>query len=147
MIGQKRGEVRTQDPGEEIAKIWLQNLARDAAIGAHQIDDIACKRRQVATCGQWIENCAQSLLHPPPVRAGDMRQDVANMRLAPKGGNDEESEVADGDLPIIMGHPYGGLGSISSVFSEPDRIAVDLSHYFNFLEHHMPYKMYFRYIL
>jgi hypothetical protein len=111
MIGQKRGQVRTQDPGEEIAKIWLQNSARDAAIGAHQIDDIACKRRQVATCGEGIENCAQSLLHPPPVRAGDMRQDVANMRLAPKGGNDDESEIADGDLPIVMGQPWGDPGT------------------------------------
>jgi hypothetical protein len=71
MVGQKRGQVRTQDPGKETAKIWLQNSARDTAIGAHQIEDIACQRRQVATFGQGIENCALSLLHPLPVRAGE----------------------------------------------------------------------------
>ena len=58
------------------------------------------------------------------------------MRLAPKGGNDDESEIADGDLPIIMEHPSGGIGSISSVFREPDRVAADLFYYFDFLEHH-----------
>src|ERR1019366_1940787 len=107
MIRQKRGQAGTQDLAEEIAKIWLHNSACDAAIGAHQIDDIACKRRQVATCGQGIENCAQSLLHPLPARAGDMRQQVANMRMAPKGGNHEENQIADGDLPMITGRSHG----------------------------------------
>ena len=147
MIGQKRRQVRTQDPGEEIAKIWLHNSARDAAIGAHQIDDIACKRRQVATCGEGIDNCAQSLLHLLPLRTRDMRQDVANMRLAPKAGNDEESEIADGDLPIIIGDPSAGPGYISSVFREPERIAVDLSRYSDFLEHRGTHYMYLVYIL
>ena len=147
MIGQKRSQVRTQDPGEEIAKIWLQNSARDASIGAHQIDDIACERRQVATCGEGIENCAQSLLHPPPIRTGNMRQDVADMRLAPQAGNDQESEIADGDLPIIIGDPSGGPGYISSVFRESDRIAVDLARYSDFLEHRGTHYMYLVYIL
>ena len=69
MIGQKSGQVRTQDPGEQIAKIWFHNSARDAAVGAHQIDDISRKRTQIATSGQGIEDRAQSLLHPGPVRA------------------------------------------------------------------------------
>jgi hypothetical protein len=65
-----------------------------------------------------------------------MGQDVANVRLAPEGGNDGECEIGDGDLPIIMGHPAGGLGSISPVLGEPDRVAVDLSRDSEFLEHH-----------
>ena len=135
MIGQKRGQMRTQDLGEEITKISLQNSARDAAIGAHQIDDIACKRRQLATCGQRIEDCAQSLLHPLPVRARDMRQDVVDMRMAPKAGNDEESQVAKGDLPVITGNTCGGLRYISSVSGDQDRVVPDLSRYFESLEH------------
>lgn len=136
MIGQKRSQVRTQEPGEEIAEIWLQNSAGDASIGAHQIDDIACERRQVATCGEGIENCTQSLLHPPPVRTGNMCEDVADMRLAAQAGNDEESEIADGDLAMVMGDPSEGPGYISSVFKESDRIAVDLSRYLDLLQHY-----------
>jgi hypothetical protein len=117
--------VGTQYFGEEIAKIWLHNSARDPAVGAYQIDDIARKRAQVATRGQGIEDCAQSLLHPLPVRARNMRQDVANMRLAPQGGNDEESEVADGDLPMVMRYSRDRFGWLSSVFRESDRAAVD----------------------
>lgn len=111
MIGQKRSQVRTQEPGEEIAEIWLQNSAGDASIGAHQIDDIACERRQVATCGEGIANCTQSLLHPSPFRTGNMCEDVADMRLAAQAGNDEESEIADGDLPMVMGDPLRDPGT------------------------------------
>lgn len=147
MVGQKPGQVRTQDPGEQTAKIWLQNSARGAAIGAHQIENIACQRRQVATGGQGIENCALSLLHPLPVRAGDMRQDVVNMRMAPKSGDDEESEIADRDLPVTVGHPCDGLGYIPSVFGDHDRTGVGLSLCFDLLEHRSTYKMYIKYIL
>ena len=70
-----------------------------------------------------------------------MRQDVANMRFAPQGGNDEESEIADGDLPMVMRYPRGGLGWLSFVFGELDRAVVDLPEEFYFLAHHdTPFK-------
>ena len=69
------------------------------------------------------------------------------MRLAPKSGDDGESEIADGDLPVIMRHPHDGIRYISSVFGEHDRVGADLSLCFDFLEHRSTYKVYLKCIL
>ncbi len=58
------------------------------------------------------------------------------MRLAPKAGNDEESEIADGDLPMVMRYSRSGFGWLSFVFGELDRAAVHLPDQFYFLAHH-----------
>ena len=98
---QTGGKTRTQDCGEEIAKIRFQDSAGDTTIRAHQIDDIAGQRREVAASGQWIENNAKGLFYPLPAASRDVSQHIVDMRVAPKGGSNAENEIIDRDLRVF----------------------------------------------
>jgi hypothetical protein len=152
---QTGGKTRTQDCGDEIAKIRFQDSAGDTTIRAHQIDDIAGQRREVAASGQWIENNAKGLFNPLPAASRDVRQHIIDMRVAPKGGSNAENEIIDHDLrvfPKCVTRRSDGEGRWGRRFilwvDIPPGSRIELVGRFNLIQHNRhSYKIYWEYIL
>lgn len=77
-----RGEFRFEQLVHEGAKVGLQDSTGDPALGAKEIENIARERRQARARSHRIENRAQTVLHAPPVPAGNMGEDVIDVRMA-----------------------------------------------------------------
>ncbi len=77
-----RGEFRFEQLVHEGAKVGLQDSTGDAAFGAKEIENIARERGQARACSHRIEKRAQTVLHALPIAAGNMGEDVIDVRMA-----------------------------------------------------------------
>lgn len=85
---------RIEAPVQNRVKVGLQNSPRDAAIGAHEINNVLLERRELVRCCRQIENDPKRSLEPGPVAPGNMREHVADMWMGAKVSKDREREFA-----------------------------------------------------
>ncbi len=93
-----RGEFRLEQLVHEGAKVGLQDSTCNAALGVKEIENIARERGQARACSHRIENCAQTLLHAPPIPAGNMGEDVIDVGMAAEGDARAKRKFVGGDF-------------------------------------------------
>ena len=93
MSAKVHGRLRGLGFGQQCVKIRLEHASRNAALCAHQFDNVFVERRQVVKRRQWIENDVERLPDSLPFPAAQMGQDVVDVRLRAEGGHHRAHEI------------------------------------------------------